>query len=250
MIIYTGKKCHHPNNTTMYRKLIILTLLLFTVLPGLFAQGQTVQGRVTGENGEPLPGTNVLVQGTTRGVITNPEGRYTIQTDANSVLTFSFVGFESQDISVGNRTEINVILKAELTSLDEIVVIGYGTQKRSHFSGAVAGISADKEKLDQIPVSRLDHALQGKLAGVQIRDQTSQVGEAPDIKIRGSASFNASNQPLIVIDGFPMVGGDLSDVDMSDVQSIEVLKDAASTAIYGSRGGNGVIMITTKKGHK
>ena len=137
----------------MYRKLIILTLLLFTVLTGLFAQERTVQGRVTGENGEPLPGANVLVQGTTRGVITNPEGTYTIQVEASSVLTFSFVGFEPQDISVGNRTEINVTLKAEITDLEEIVVIGYGTQKRSHFSGAVAGISADKEKLAQIAVS-------------------------------------------------------------------------------------------------
>lgn len=232
----------------MKRKLSLLAFLLLLAIPGIHAQDQRVSGKVTGEDGSPLPGANVLVQGTTRGVITNPDGDYNIRVDANSVLSFSFVGFETQDVNVGNRTEINVTLVSAATDLDEIVVIGYGTQKRSHFTGAVAGISADKEKLDQIPVSRLDHALQGKLAGVQIRDQTAEVGEAPDIKIRGSASFNASNQPLIVIDGFPMVGGDLSDVDMTDVKSLEVLKDAASTAIYGSRGANGVIMITTKKG--
>ncbi|MFC2080945.1 SusC/RagA family TonB-linked outer membrane protein [Bacteroidota bacterium] len=232
----------------MNRKLSLIAILLLFIIPVLRGQDQRVTGRVSGEDGVALPGANVLVQGTTRGVITDPQGDFTIQVQASDVLSFSFVGYESQVITVGNQTEINVSMVLAATDLEEIVVIGYGTQKRSHFTGAVAGISADKEKLNQIPVSRLDHALQGKLAGVQIRDKTSQVGEAPDIKIRGSASFNASNQPLIVIDGFPMVGGDLSDVDMTDVQSLEVLKDAASTAIYGSRGANGVIMITTKKG--
>ena len=173
----------------MKRKLSLLAILLLVGIPILMAQNQTVRGKVAGEDGVALPGANVLVQGTTRGVITNPQGEYTIQVDANSVLSFSYVGFESQDINVGNQTQIIVNLVSAATDLDEIVVIGYGTQKRSHFTGAVAGISADKEKLNQIPVSRLDHALQGKLAGVQIRDQTAEVGEAPDIKIRGSASY-------------------------------------------------------------
>ncbi len=190
----------------MYRKLGLLCLMHLLLILQLHAQDQSVSGRVTGEDGIPLPGANVFVRGTTNGVITDSQGDYTIQAEAESVLSFSFVGYESRDIPVGIQTVINVTLMSSTTDLEEIVVIGYGTQKRSHFTGAVAGISADKEKLDQIPVSRLDHALQGKLAGVQIRDQTSQVGEAPDIKIRGSASFNASNQPLVVIDGFPHGG--------------------------------------------
>jgi TonB-linked SusC/RagA family outer membrane protein len=232
----------------MKGKLLTLLCTLLLLFQTLSAQERTLTGKVTDEKNAPLPGVNVMVKGYSRGCISNSDGNYTINVRQNDIIIFSFVGYESQEFIIADQTELNVTLAPALTDLDEIVVIGYGSQKRSHFSGASAGISAEKEKLNEIPVSRLEHALQGKLAGVQIRDKSSQVGEAPDVKIRGSSSFNASNNPLIVIDGFPLIEGSLSDVDMNDVQSLEVLKDAASTAIYGSRGANGVIMITTKKG--
>ncbi len=233
----------------MTKKVIFICSLLWIGFL-LNAQIRQLKGSVSDPAGIPLLGVNIVIQGSSRGVITDADGNYTIEASENDVLTFSYIGYEKQEIQVGDRTEINVILKEESTGLEELVVIGYGSQKKSHFTGAVAGITAEKEKLDQLPVARLENALQGKLAGVQIRDRSGEVGEAPDIKIRGSASFSASNKPLIVVDGFPMVDGDLSDVDVSDVESLEVLKDAASTAIYGSRGANGVIMVTTKKGVK
>lgn len=235
----------------MHNKLKKAILICNFILFGVSLLGQEIQikGKVTdAENNEPLPGVNVIEKGTTNGVLTSSNGTFSIKVEKGSVLVFSFIGMKSEEVTVNNQRDINIELMPANIDLDELVVIGYGTQKKSHLTGSVAGLSSEKQKLNEIPVSRLEHAIQGKLAGVQIRDKTSQVGAAPEIKIRGSASFNASNSPLIVIDGFPLIDGNLSDVDMNDVESLEVLKDAASTAIYGSRGANGVILITTKKG--
>jgi len=231
----------------MSRKTILICTLLALAIQ-VSAQDRQVRGTIRDETGNPLPGVNIYIRAESRGVISDAGGNFVIEASSEDLLSLSYIGYVSQEITVGDRSEISVTMAEDLTGLEEVVVIGYGSQKKSHFSGAVAGISADKEKLDQLPLARLENALQGKLAGVQIRDRSSEVGEAPDIKIRGSASFSASNKPLVVVDGFPLVDGDLSDVDVSDVESLEVLKDAASTAIYGSRGANGVIMITTKKG--
>ncbi|MGV8095423.1 MAG: SusC/RagA family TonB-linked outer membrane protein [Mangrovibacterium sp.] len=228
-------------------------LILFLFLFGqLHAQQKDllVSGTVSDHQRQPLPGVTVVEEGTTNGTITDNEGNFIINVSENSTLVFSFVGMKSQKIDVNSRTKIDVVLEEETIGIEEVVAIGYGTQKRSHFAGASSGVNAEKERISEIPVESIDKALQGRLAGVSIRDTEGQVGLSPEIRIRGNASFSASNSPLIVVDGLPLVGGSLNDVNMSDVASVEVLKDAASSAIYGSRGANGVIMITTKQGEQ
>lgn len=212
----------------------------------LAAAEHTVTGVVKGETDEGLPGVSVVVKGTTRGTATDANGNFRLDVqDENATLVFSFVGYVNQEISVGGRTTIDLTLVPDLKSLNEVVVVGYGTQKKSHLTGAVGKVTS--EGLNQIPVSRPDQALMGKLAGVQIVTNNAQSGSAPTIQVRGAASITAGTQPLIVVDGYP-VPTDLSAIDMNDVESIEVLKDAASAAIYGSRGANGVIIVTTKSG--
>lgn len=211
-------------------------------------QQRSISGKVTDEtSGDALPGVNVLVQGTLTGTITDIDGNFSLSLPANSTtLVFSFIGYTTQIVLIKGLTSINVSLKPESIFLDEIVVVGYGVQKKSHLTGSVSKIKNDR--LDEIPVSRIDQALQGKIAGVQIQNTTSEAGVAPKIRIRGMGSISATSSPLVVVDGHPVADG-LSFVSMADVESIEVLKDAASSAIYGSRGAAGVIMITTKSGN-
>lgn len=206
-----------------------------------------IKGKVTdAENGEPIPGVNVSVKGTTRGTSTNNKGEYTIAVpDSKSTVFFSFVGYSIEQMLVGNKTTINISLKNELKALDEVVVIGYGTIKKSSLTGSVSKFK--DEKIDEAPVSKLDQALQGKIAGVQIQNTSSESGANPKITIRGLSSVNAGSSPLVVVDGQPVPDG-LAYINMADVESVEVLKDAASAAIYGSRGASGVILITTKSG--
>lgn len=212
----------------------------------LFSQERTVRGVVTDTENFPLPGVNISVQGTSIGTVTDIDGKYTISVPNNqSILRFSYIGFIPLDIPVDGRTVINVTLEESAQNLEEVVVIGYGVQKKSHLTGAISKYA--DENLGSMPVSRLDQALQGKIAGLEIQNTTTEAGAAPQIRVRGMGSISASNEPLIVIDGYPTVDG-LSSVDMNDVESIEVLKDAASSAIYGSRGANGVIIVTTKSG--
>lgn len=210
-------------------------------------QGVTITGKVTSsEDGEGLPGVNVIVKGTSQGTVTDVEGNYNLEVPgAESVLVFSSVGFAKQEVVVGNQTNIDLVLSPDLTSLDEIVVIGYGTSRKSDLTGSVASIKS--EEITAVPSVRLDNAIMGKVAGVQVTPTSSQPGAASSIRIRGTNSLTGNSSPLFVIDG--LIGaGNSADINMMDIESVEVLKDASATALYGSRGSAGVILITTKRG--
>lgn len=224
------------------KKPILLFLLIFTSI--IYAQAPKITGTVVDSKGMTIPGVTVTFED--KSTTTDIDGKYSIVVkNSKSPLKFSFIGFETQVIVVGKNTTINIQLKESLSTLDEVVVIGYGTQKRSSVTGSVA--KYQNEKMSEIAVSRVDQALQGKIAGVQVINTSSEAGADPKINIRGAVSINASNNPLIIVDGQPNQDG-LGSLNMADVQSVEVLKDAASAAIYGSRGANGVIIVTTKSG--
>lgn len=215
-------------------------------LPAPMQDGRQVTGTVVDNTGIPLIGVTVSVQGTTKGTITDLDGNYKIDIpDSNAALQFAMIGFAQQTITVGNQSQINVTMSEDLQLLSEVVVVGYGVQKKSHLTGSITKVRT--EGLEDIPVSRIDQALQGRVAGVQIQNTTSEVGQTPQIRVRGMGSVSAEDHPLVIVDGFPVEDG-LGVVNMNDVESIEVLKDAASAAIYGSRAANGVIMVTTKAG--
>ncbi|MBT6236057.1 MAG: SusC/RagA family TonB-linked outer membrane protein [Bacteroidetes bacterium] len=212
-----------------------------------WAQSQ-VSGTVKGKDGAAIQGATVVVKGSTRGAITDAKGGFTITAAANEMLQVSYLGFKTQDITVGNQTVFTITLEDNSEALDGVVAIGYGKQKKSHLTGSISKV--ENKTLDQIPIGRVDDALVGQITGVNIQMTNPAAGEAPVIKVRGQGSISFESAPLIVIDGIA-VGSDpdyLSSVDMNDVASIEVLKDAASASIYGSRGANGIIMITTKEG--
>ena len=227
----------------MKKLLAIVSVLLFAT--SLLAE-QTVTGRVLDTEGEPMIGVSIQVKGTSTGTLTNLDGDFVLDVpDASAVLVFSYVGYQTQEVTVGKQTIINLTMTDVSQDLDEVVVVGYGVQKKSHLTGSVSKFS--DESVSNLAFSRVDQALQGKIAGVQINNTSSEAGAAPQIRVRGMGSLSANNEPLVVIDGYPTEEG-LSFIDMNDVESIEVLKDAASAAIYGSRGANGVILITTKSG--
>ncbi|WP_421829220.1 SusC/RagA family TonB-linked outer membrane protein [Larkinella sp.] len=228
-------------------------------LPAL-AQDRTVTGKITSsDDGSPLPGVSVQIKGTTRGANSNSDGTYRLaNVPENARLVFSFIGFASQEIETGNRSTINVTLQVDATSLSEVVVVGYGTQSKKTITGAVSSVSG--ETIANKPVQSFDQALQGRAAGVNIITPNGVLNNAPVIRIRGVSSINGSSSPLIVIDGLPINSNDnvsaggftvnnpLGDINPSDIESLEILKDASATAIYGSRAAAGVILITTKKG--
>ncbi len=220
----------------------------FILCIGAFSSlnAQTVSGTLVGAEGEPLIGVNVLVKDTNRGTITDIDGNYSIQASPGETLEFSYIGYNTSEVVVGNDPNISMTMMTDNQTLDEIVVIGYGTSKKSHLTGAISKVTNDK--LDQLPVSRVDDALVGQVSGVNIAATEGEAGSAPTIRIRGTGSMVASSDPLIVVDGLIVDNDFLGSLDMNDVESFEVLKDAASSAIYGSRGGNGVILITTKDG--
>lgn len=222
---------------------IPFTLLMSMLCTLVFAQKQ-VKGTVKDSSGSPLIGVTVSV-GNKNGAVTNVDGQFTIaNVNASSVLKFTYVGYETQSVTVGDRTVINVVMREDNTTLDELVVIGYGSVKKRTLTGAVSKMS-DSGIKDR-PLARAEQALQGQLAGVTVRTVTGEPGADQVIRVRGAASINASSDPLYVVDGVPMTT--ISSLNPSDIQSIEVLKDAASAAIYGSRGSNGVVIITTKRG--
>lgn len=200
-----------------------------------------ITGTIVDNQGEAVIGANVSVKGTTVGTITDIDGRFSLEVPEKSTLQVSYIGYMPQEIKVDNRTSIDIALYEDLMNLEEVVVIGYGTMKKSDLTGAVSSIKG--EKISSVTSNDITDILQGKVAGMNIVS-SSQVGEAGDIRIRGDRSLNASNDPLVIIDGVP---GRMESVNTNDIESIEVLKDAASTAVYGSRGANGVIMITTKR---
>ena len=225
---------------------IALVLMLFTTTVA-FAQ-ITVTGTVTDTKNETLIGVNVLVKGTTTGAITDINGKFSVSVpSARSVLVISYIGYLTQEITVGAQRTINVTMQDDTQALEEVVVVGYGSVRKSDITGAVATV--DPGKLRDRPVANFGQALIGQLAGVQIQQTTGRPdGEGLLVRVRGTASITQSSDPLYVVDGFPMEGGAFRLITPSDIESIQVLKDASSTAIYGSRGSNGVVIITTKKG--
>ena len=208
-------------------------------------QANKVTGIVKDTNGEPIIGANVTVKGQSIGTITDIDGRFVLDAPKEAVLQITYIGYVSQEVKVSGKREINVVLKEDTETLDEVVVIGYGTAKKSDLTGATAQIKP--EALTSSVVGNALESLQGKAAGVAVFND-NKPGASPSIRVRGSGSITASNEPLYVVDGFPLMDGNISDLNPSDIESMEILKDASSTAIYGSRGANGVVMITTKKG--
>lgn len=210
------------------------------------SQQLTVSGRVVDANGEPLPGVTVVLKGTTQGTITEASGNFYLQAVPNdAILVFSFVGMKTLEIQVAGKSKIDVQMEEDAIGLDEVVAIGYGIQKKSDITGSLVSIS--EEELKSIPVVDPALAIQGRAAGVQVMNNSHQPGGNVSIKIRGTNSINANNEPLYVVDGFPLSGG-LKYINPNDIISMEILKDASATAIYGSRGANGVVLISTKKG--
>ena len=206
----------------------------------------TVRGVVSDENAQPLPGVNILLKGSTLGTTTDAEGTYNIEVpDAESTLVFSFIGYQTIEEKVGGRSEINVSLAQDVQYLDEVAVIGYGTVKKSDLTGSVAQVKS--EQLNAFPTTNVMQALSGRVPGVQVIQSTGAPGAGVNVRIRGTNSIQGGNEPLYVIDGFPF-SGNPTNLNNSEIESIEVLKDASATAIYGSRGANGVVLITTKQG--
>jgi TonB-linked SusC/RagA family outer membrane protein len=231
-------------------KALILSLffLAFSAL-GAFAQNRPVSGTVTaGDDGSKLPGVSVLVKGTTAGTTTNENGAYTINAPANATLVFSYIGYATQELPVNSRSTINVILNADAQSLQEVnvVAVGYGTARRQDLTGSISSVSS--EQLAKVPVTTTDQALQGRAAGVQVTNNDGAPGAGVQVQIRGIGTFGSSD-PLYVVDGYPITGG-LSQINPNDIASIDILKDASATAIYGTRAANGVVIITTKRGGK
>lgn len=204
-----------------------------------------VKGTITDTNGEPLPGASVIEKGTASGTVSDFDGNFSLKlTTSNPILTVSFIGYKTKEVTVDGKTTLNIQLEEDAASLDEVVLIGYGSAKKSDLTGAVAQVTA--KAFEDQPMTRIEDALQGRAAGVTVAKTSGSPGAGVKIRIRGANSITGNNDPLVVIDG--VIGGDLSSINPNDIASMDVLKDASATAVYGSRGSNGVIMVTTKKG--
>lgn len=261
-------------NKRFYRNVWMIMVAIGISINSIFAnpsvslenafQDRQVSGTVTSSDGETMPGVNVVIKSTASGTVTDATGRFALSVpDDNAVLVFSFIGYMTQEVSVGNQSVINVRLESSLETLSEVVVIGYGVVKKSDLTGSVSSVKA--EELKAVPTTSFEQALQGRAAGVTVSQTSGQPGAEASIRIRGTSSILAQNEPLYVIDGMLInsstgdvtAGGGLgqrisplSAISPGDIESIEILKDASATAIYGSRGANGVILITTKRGKK
>ncbi|MEM9848208.1 MAG: SusC/RagA family TonB-linked outer membrane protein, partial [Bacteroidota bacterium] len=236
----------------------LLMMLLFTSPPlrgntlskldytTKYTLAASITGTVTAaQDGSPLIGVSVFIKGTTTGTVSDVDGQYSIEAEAGDILVFSYTGYAAQEVTVSSQTTIDIALSEDTELLDEVVVVGYGTRKKSHNTGAIAQVGGGE--IAAIQANRVDDALAGKLAGVLIQNQDGAPGADPKIQIRAASSISGDSNPLIVVDGYP-ISGSLATVNPNDIESLEVLKDAASAAIYGSRGANGVILVTTKKG--
>ncbi|WP_188460117.1 SusC/RagA family TonB-linked outer membrane protein [Marivirga lumbricoides] len=235
------EKLLHSKNTLIFAGIILLT---FMVNLDVQAQSKVVSGVVKDATGETLPGVTLVEKGTSNGTTTNIDGAYQIEVKPGATLVFSFIGMRTEEVEVGARSVIDVQMIDDISQLDEVVVVGYGTQKRSELTGSVASVEGDA--LKKVPVSSVAESLTGRLAGVQITGTEGSPDSEIRIRVRGGASLTQSSNPLYIVDGFPVAT--ITDIAPSDIASIDVLKDASSTAIYGSRGANGVIIITTKTG--
>lgn len=234
------------NKLRTFRACYLTIFCFFTSL--VFAQNTEISGTVTDNAGEPIYGVNVIVKGTAIGAVTDFDGNYTISipaVDEKTTLSFIFIGFKTVNQVVNGRSTINVSLEEDVALLDEIVVVGYGTQIEKKVTGAIQSISASS--FEESPAAQLTQKLQGRLAGVQINQSTGAPGEALKVRIRGQISLSAGSDPLYVIDGQPITGG-INTINPNEIETLTVLKDAASTALYGSRATNGVVLITTKRG--
>jgi TonB-linked SusC/RagA family outer membrane protein len=228
-------------NTVGWAFCLMLSVLSFSG----FGQ-QSVSGKITSlEDGQGIPGVSVVVKGTNKGTTSDASGNYKLAVPTKAKLSFSAVGFISQDVEVGNQTTVDLKMVSDVQSLSEVVVVGYGTQKKSQLTGAISSVTA--KQITEMPLTNLGQALQGRVAGVDVSQSGSKPGAVPKILIRGRRSFNAGNDPLYVVDGIPLSAG-YEDLNPNDVESLEILKDASSTAIYGARGANGVVLIKTKRG--
>lgn len=235
------------NLKVLLRSIGTIVICCFLFIQTGWSQSRVkVQGVVKSASGETLPGASVTVKDTKQGVVTDNKGEFSINAEAGKLLLINYLGFQPQAYVVKKAESITITLQEIPNTMNEVVVIGYGTQKKSAVTGSVSKLK--NENLDEIPTARLDNALIGKIAGVTIQNVSSEAGAAPIVRVRGFSSISASSQPLVVVDGYPVPDG-LSFVNPQDVESIEVLKDAASGAIYGSRAANGVILITTKSGN-
>ena len=249
------------NTQKLYSKKTVSLILIFLCILSIYAQKIKTKGTVTG-GGMPLPGASVVIKGTTNGTITDFDGLYNISVDQNDIIIFSYVGFKTIEVAVNGKKNIDIQLIEDAAKLDEVVVIGYGTTKRKDLTGAISSIKS--EEITKIQALSFEGSLAGRMSGVQVVSSEGGPDSAIKIRIRGGTSINASNDPLYVVDGFPILGSaittstglgnsttsPLATLDPSNIESIDVLKDASATAIYGSRGANGVIIITTKQGKK
>ena len=236
-----------PKTSVVGRLAGMLCLLLISA--ATFAQNISVSGTVLDVHSEPIIGASVVLEGgTTVGTITDFDGNFTLpNVPTNGKLSISYIGYRTQEVSVNGRTSINITLEEDSKQLDEVVVVGYGVQRKSDLTGSVSSVKAD-DALKTMPTSNVTDALQGRMAGVSIVSSSGQPGSGSTIRVRGVNSISGDGGPLVVIDGF--IGGDLSALNPSDIESIEVLKDASATAVYGSRGANGVLLVTTKRAQK
>ena len=231
-------------NKVTIRLFLIISLLTST--SAIFAQSHAVKGKVTDKTGEPLIGVAVTVKNTTVGAITDMDGNYAVQVSGrDAVLVYSYIGYETKEVNAGNEQVINVVLNDASIALEQVVVIGYGTAKKSDVTGAIASI--DAEQITKVPVTNISQAMQGRMSGVQVTNNDGSPGAGTQVQIRGIGSFG-DNSPLYVVDGYP--GANISSINPQDIASIDVLKDASAAAIYGNRAANGVVIITTKRGQE
>ena len=227
----------------MKNKFITFALMYLFTLP---AYAVTVTGTVVDANKEPIIGASVLEAGTSNGTVTDLDGQFSMEVSSlQASLTVSYVGMKSSTVSLGGKNTLWVLLKEDTEALDEVVVIGYGVQKKRDVTTAISTVSTDD--IEKLPITSAAQAMQGKAAGVTVVKPNGQPGTGMVVRVRGTTSMNASNDPLYVVDGVPMT--DIDFLAPNDIESMQVLKDASSAAIYGSRAANGVIMITTKAGH-
>jgi len=244
----------------MKKCILIAFMLVFTGISMVFAQEVTVSGTVSSsQDGSTLPGVSVVIKGTQNGTVTDINGKYSLKAEASSTLVFSFIGMETREEAVGGRSTIDILLRPTVQSLEEVVVVGYGTESRKLLTSSISDFKP--KDINEIPLENIDAALQGKATGVQVVQNSGTPGGGMTVRIRGNNSINAGNEPLYVIDGIPMLTGNfgqigfsgqninaISDLNPNDIESISILKDASATSIYGARASNGVVLITTKRG--
>lgn len=228
----------------MLKKLLFTLSVTLSLCLASFAQQVQVTGTVKDNAGNPVAGATILVEGTTNGTTSNADGSYSISAASDATLLVSFIGYQSQKLAIAGKTRIDIVLKEDSQAIDDVIVVAFGTAKKEAFTGSAAVIKSDDIAKSQ--QSNVAQALAGKVAGVQLTNTSGQPGQSPDIRIRGFSSLNAGNGPLWIVDGMPY-SGDLNNLNPNDIESMTVLKDAASNALYGARGANGVVMITTKK---